>query len=56
VLGARIAVENLQLMDFVVYVSLQGQLHRQLKGLPPGTKITAFTYGGEAPAAAPSLG
>ena len=48
-LGAAIAVENLQLMDFEVYLSLQGQLHRQLKDLPPGARITGFTYGGQAP-------
>jgi hypothetical protein len=49
VLGAPIAVENLQLMDFEVYLSLQGQLHRQVKDLPPGTRITGFTYEGERP-------
>jgi hypothetical protein len=49
VLGAPIAIENLHLMGFEVYLSLQGQLHRQLKDLPPGTRITGFTYGGEAP-------
>jgi hypothetical protein len=49
VLGAPTKVENLQLMDFEVYLSLQGQLHRQLKDLPPGAKITGFTVGGEAP-------
>lgn len=40
VLGAPVKVENLQLMDFEVYLSLQGQLHRQLKDLPPGARIT----------------
>lgn len=49
VLGAPVAVENLQLMDFEVYLSLQGQLHRQLKDLPPGTKITGFTFESEHP-------
>jgi len=44
VLGAPVAVENLELMDFEVYLSLQGQLHRQVKDLPPGTKITGFTF------------
>jgi hypothetical protein len=46
VLGAPVAVENLELMDFEVYLSLQGQLHRQVKDLPPGTKITGFTFEG----------
>ena len=48
-LGAQTAIENLQLMDFEVYLSIQGQLHRQIKDLPPGTTITGFTVGGEAP-------
>lgn len=47
VLGAPIAVENLQLMDFEVYLRLQGQLHRQLKELPPGAKISGFTVDGD---------
>jgi hypothetical protein len=49
VLGAPTTIENLQLMDFEVYLSIQGQLHRQLKELSPGTKITGFTVGGEVP-------
>jgi hypothetical protein len=46
VFGAPVAVENLELMDFEVYLSLQGQLHRQVKDLPPGTRITGFTFEG----------
>ena len=49
VLGAPVEAENLELMDFEVYLSLQGQLHRQLKDLPPGTKITGFTFESEHP-------
>lgn len=48
-LGAPTTIENLQLMDFEVYLSIQGQIHRQIKDLPPGTKITGFTVGDEAP-------
>jgi hypothetical protein len=40
VLGAPIVAENLQLMDFEVYLSLQGQLRRQIEDLPPGAKIS----------------
>jgi hypothetical protein len=47
VLGAPVEVGNLQLMDFEVYLSLQGQLHQQVKELPPGTRITGFTIDGE---------
>ena len=49
VLGAPTAIENLQIMDFEVYLSIQGQIHRQVKELPPGTKITGFSVGGEVP-------
>jgi hypothetical protein len=49
VLGAPTAIENLQLMDFEVYLSIQGQLHQQLKDLPPGTEITRITVDGDAP-------
>jgi hypothetical protein len=49
VLGAPIAIENLELMDFEVYLSIQGQLHRQVKDLPPGTKISGITVDGQTP-------
>lgn len=49
VLGGPTGIENLELMDFEVYLSVQGQIHRQVKDLAPGTKITGFTVGGEAP-------
>lgn len=47
VLGAPVEVGNLQLMGFEVYLSLQGQLHQQVKELPPGTRISGFTIDGE---------
>lgn len=33
-LGAPTAIENLELMDFEAYLSLQGQIHRQVRELP----------------------
>jgi hypothetical protein len=33
VLGAKFSVENIGIFSLMVYVSLQGQLHRQLRGL-----------------------
>jgi len=41
VLGAAIAVENIEVMDFEVIVHIAGQLHRQVGDLPPGSRITA---------------
>jgi hypothetical protein len=32
-----------QAIDFVVGINLLGQLHRQVRNLPPGTKISGFT-------------
>jgi hypothetical protein len=49
VLGGPTAIENLELMDFEVYMSIQGQIHQQVKDLPPGARITGFTVDGKAP-------
>jgi hypothetical protein len=43
VLGAAIAVENIEVMDFEVIVRLTGQLHGQVRDMPPGSRITGFT-------------
>jgi hypothetical protein len=45
VLGAAIAVENIEVMDFEVIVHITGQLHRQVRDMPPGSRITGFTAG-----------
>lgn len=42
VLGAAIAVENIEVMDFEVIVHLTGQLHRQVRDMAPGARITGF--------------
>jgi Domain of unknown function (DUF1851) len=42
VLGGQIAVENVETMDFDVSLTITGQLHRQVRDLPPGTQITGF--------------
>jgi hypothetical protein len=36
-------VENIEVMDFEVIVHLTGQLHRQVRDMPPGVRITGFT-------------
>ena len=41
--GGEFAVENITKMDFVVALNLGGQLVRQVKDLPPGTKISGLT-------------
>lgn len=43
VLGGQFDVDNIEVTDFVVGVNLAGQLHEQVKDLPPGTKISGFT-------------
>jgi hypothetical protein len=43
ILGAAIAVENIDVMDFEVIVHITGQLHRQVRDMPPGSRITGFT-------------
>ncbi len=42
VLGGQFDVANIEVMPFVVTANLAGQLHQQIKELPPGTKISAF--------------
>lgn len=40
VLGGTMDAENLEVADFVVALGISGQLHQQVKDLPPGTQIT----------------
>jgi hypothetical protein len=49
VLGGATAVENVEASDFVVSVNIAGQIHQQIKDLPPGTPITGFTVDGQRP-------
>ena len=42
VLGGEVELPNIEVGDIYVYASLMGQIHQQVKNLPPGTKITAF--------------
>lgn len=42
VLGGPIQVDNVEVTDFVVAINLAGQLHEQVKDLPPGARITGF--------------
>lgn len=47
ILGGTFDVENITMMDFVVAVNLAGQLHEQVRDLPPGTPITGFAISDE---------
>lgn len=43
VLGGAIDVANVEVADFVVTMSLTGQIHEQVKDLPPGTGISGIS-------------
>jgi hypothetical protein len=43
VLGGPIEVGNIGVIDFVVGVNIAGQLHDQLRVMPPGTAISGVT-------------
>jgi hypothetical protein len=45
VFGGSIDASNVGVIDFVVGVNIAGQLHDQLRGLPPGTAISGVTIG-----------
>lgn len=40
VLGGAFVLENIEPADIAVHFSLSGQIHEQVRGLPPGTPIT----------------
>lgn len=39
VLGGQDDIDNIEVTDVAVHVSIMGQIHKQVKDLPPGTKI-----------------
>ncbi len=49
IIGGPFTVENIGLTDFVVIADITGQLHDQVRKLPPGAKISGFTVDGTAP-------
>jgi hypothetical protein len=44
-LGGKMEPANVRKMDFVVALNLGGQLHDQIRHLPPGTKIKGVKIG-----------
>jgi hypothetical protein len=49
VLGGTLDLGNVEVIDFVVGLHLAGQLHDQVRRLPPGTRISGFTISGDSP-------
>lgn len=47
ILGAGVAADNNTKRDLVIALNLAGQLHRQLRSMPPGSRITGFTLDGQ---------
>lgn len=43
ILGGQMGVDDLERLSFVVKLHIAGQLHEQVKDLPPGTKINQVT-------------
>jgi hypothetical protein len=43
VLGGALDVDNVESINFVVGLAIAGQLHEQVRDLPPGTPISGFT-------------
>ena len=43
VLGGQIDPDNIEVIDIAVHFSIAGQIHQQVKDLPPGTKINQVT-------------
>jgi hypothetical protein len=43
VLGGEIGLGNIEAIDFVVSINVLGQLHQQVREVPPGTKISGLT-------------
>jgi hypothetical protein len=46
ILGGEIEPANFEPTDLSVHFSVLGQIHRQVKDLPPGTKITKIRIEG----------
>lgn len=46
VLGGPLTVENIDIMPFALSLDIAGQIMKQVKDLPPGTKIDKITIDG----------
>jgi hypothetical protein len=43
ILGGQMGVDEMEKLDFAVKLHIAGQIHQQVKDLPPGTKIDKIT-------------
>ncbi|MEV4394257.1 T6SS immunity protein Tdi1 domain-containing protein [Nonomuraea sp. NPDC049607] len=43
VLGGEVDVDNLGVIDFVVGLNIAGQIHEQVRSLPPGSPVSEIT-------------
>jgi len=43
VLGGEVSPDNLGVIDFVVGLNIAGQIHEQVRDLPPGTPVSGIT-------------
>ncbi|MFC4061196.1 T6SS immunity protein Tdi1 domain-containing protein [Planomonospora corallina] len=43
VLGGEVDLDNLEVIDFAVGLNIAGQIHEQVRDLPPGSPITGIT-------------
>jgi hypothetical protein len=46
-LGGALDIGNVEPTDFVVSLNLAGQIHEQIRNLPPGTRISGLTINGQ---------
>jgi hypothetical protein len=44
IFGGELDPENIEVCDIFVNLSINGQIHQQVKDLPPGTKITDIKF------------
>jgi len=44
ILGGKAEVDNIVAMDFVVSLHMASQLHKQVRDLPPGTRIAGVQF------------
>jgi len=50
IIGGPVTVDNIETIDFALSLNILGQIHRQVREMPPGSRVTGFTFDGEPPA------
>jgi len=49
ILGGSLEPDNIEVSDLEVALSVAGQIHRQVKDVPPGTPVSGITIDGHQP-------